>query len=187
MFEGISSNPATPHARAARAQVSPVHAHAPSISAADDVVTPQSAATRCRLCGAAENLTIALSSETTNLLKCASCGVAFIDPLPPPESLTEHFRNDYITDESYLENVYGELRKGALGRIAREVQKHKTSGKILDVGCAGGYFLDRYFPATRWEKFGIEPSRYALRRAIARQIHTFEGEVRSVRSARRSL
>jgi SAM-dependent methyltransferase len=113
-------------------------------------------------------------------LKCRECGIAFKDPLPDPAAISEHFRNDYITDDVHLEKIYGDLRRGALDRIASQVNRRRAGGRILDVGCAGGYFLDRYFGAAKWEKFGIEPSRYALRRAASRGIHTYEGEVSSV-------
>lgn len=135
---------------------------------------------RCRLCEKWGGLTVALENRPASLLKCKDCGVAFVDPLPDPVSITEHFRNEYITEDVHIEKIYGELRKGALGLVSSQVYRKKQSGKILDVGCAGGYFLDRYFDSSRWEKFGMEPSRYALRRAAARQITTFEGEVLSV-------
>jgi SAM-dependent methyltransferase len=149
-------------------------------AAGDSSFGQRNAGFRCRLCCMKGGLSVALASGPSSLLKCTNCGVAFIDPLPTPESITEHFRHDYINDEVHVENVYGDLRKGALSLIAGEVRKRRASGRILDVGCAGGYFLDRYFPSSLWEKFGIEPSRYALRRATARQIQTYEGEVRSV-------
>jgi SAM-dependent methyltransferase len=103
-----------------------------------------------------------------------------MDPMPDSASMVKHFRNDYITDEIHLEKIYGEARKAALRLIAKIVHGRKKGGRILDVGCAGGYFLNRYFDSAKWEKFGIEPSRYALRRAAARQITTYEGEVGSV-------
>jgi len=135
---------------------------------------------RCRLCSKRGGLLIALEGRPTSLLKCKECGVAFVDPLPDPATISEHFRNDYITDDVHLEKVYGDLRRRALERIAAQVNKQRRSGRILDVGCAGGYFLDRYFDSRKWEKFGIEPSRYALRRAASRGIHTYEGEVLTV-------
>jgi SAM-dependent methyltransferase len=135
---------------------------------------------RCRLCGKRGGLAVALEGQASSLLKCKECGVAFVDPLPDPAAISEHFRNDYITDEFHIEKIYGDLRRRALDRIAAKVVKRLYGGRILDVGCAGGYFLDRYFNSSKWEKYGIEPSRYALRRAASRGIHTFEGEVLTV-------
>ena len=134
----------------------------------------------CRLCGAPGHTQIAVSKGDTKLVKCKACGVGFVDPPPSPAFVATHFKEHYINDELRLEQVYGELRKEALTLIAAEVQRRRDGGKILDVGCAGGYFLDRYFRSTRWQKFGVEPSRYAVRRALERNIQTYEGEVLSV-------
>jgi SAM-dependent methyltransferase len=60
------------------------------------------------------------------------------------------------------------------------VLKKKQRGRILDVGCAGGYFLDRYFRSVKWEKSGVEPSRYALERMARRGIQAYEGDLLSV-------
>jgi SAM-dependent methyltransferase len=134
----------------------------------------------CRLCGTYGQTAIALSNGETKLVKCKACGVGFVDPPPDPAFIAKHFQDDYITDDFRLEKVYGDLRKAALIRIARQVHRRKRGGRILDIGCAGGYFLDRYFRSPRWEKFGVEPSRYARRRALQRGIKTYEGEMLSV-------
>lgn len=134
----------------------------------------------CRLCGTCGKTAIVLSSGKTKLVKCKACGVGFVDPPPDPAFLSKHFQDDYITDDFRLEKVYGDLRKAALTRVASQVQRRKRGGRILDIGCAGGYFLDRYFGSPQWEKFGVEPSRYALRRAMQRGIKTYEGEMLSV-------
>jgi len=166
--------------RAAHAGTPLLHASGANFAPVEGRLSSSRPAKRCRLCEKRGGLTVALENNPSVLLKCKECGVAFVDPLPDPASIAEHFRNEYITDDVHIEKIYGELRKGALGRIAAQVHRHKSSGNILDVGCAGGYFLDRYFDSSLWEKFGIEPSRYALRRAAARRITTFEGEVLSV-------
>jgi SAM-dependent methyltransferase len=134
----------------------------------------------CRLCGTSGQTEIALSNGEMKLVKCKACGVGFVDPPPDPVFITRHFQDDYITDDFRLEKVYGDLRKAALTGIARQVHRRKREGRILDIGCAGGYFLDRYFRSPNWEKFGVEPSRYALRRARQRGIKTYEGEMLSV-------
>jgi SAM-dependent methyltransferase len=141
---------------------------------------PELGKMRCKLCGAAGALTSILESHGSRLLSCQECGVGFVDPLPDPVSAVRHFQNDYITDDVHLEKIYGTSRKAALKLIAGVVHRHKKRGRILDVGCAGGFFLHRYFDSKAWEKYGVEPSRYALRRAAARQISTYEGEVGSV-------
>lgn len=135
---------------------------------------------RCRLCRASGQTEIAVSNRDIQLVKCKACGVGFVDPLPSHAFIATHFKEHYITDDLRLEQVYGELRREALTLIASEVQRRRDGGRILDVGCAGGYFLDRYFRSVEWHKFGVEPSRYAVRQALERNIRTYKGEVLSV-------
>jgi SAM-dependent methyltransferase len=134
----------------------------------------------CPLCGTSGHTTIAVCDGERNLVKCRACGVGFVDPPLSPAFIATHFKEQYITDDLRLEQVYGESRKQALTAIAAQVRRRKAGGRILDIGCAGGYFLDRYFRSAEWEKFGVEPSRYALRRALQRGIQAYEGDVLSV-------
>jgi SAM-dependent methyltransferase len=147
-------------------------------AAVDSPSVPQKG--RCRLCRTFGRTEIAISNGDVQLVKCKACGVGFVDPLPSPASIATHFKEHYITDDLRLEQVYGELRREALTLIAAQVQRRKSGGRVLDIGCAGGYFLDRYFRSVEWQKFGVEPSRYAVRRALERNIRTYEGEVLSV-------
>lgn len=142
--------------------------------------SPRTREDLCRLCRTFGQAETAVSNGTRRLVKCYACGVAFVDPLPSSSYIAAHFKDHYITDDLRLEQVYGELRRQALTLVAAQVRRRQQGGKILDIGCAGGYFLDRYFHSAQWEKFGIEPSRYALRRALQRGIQTYEGDVLSV-------
>jgi SAM-dependent methyltransferase len=142
--------------------------------------SPSSPESHCRLCGTSGHNQIAVSNGNTKLVRCKACGVRFVDPPPSPAFMATHFKEHYITDDLRLERVYGDLRRAALTLIASEVQRRMGAGRILDVGCAGGYFLDRYFRSARWQKFGVEPSRYAAHRALERGIQTYEGEILSV-------
>lgn len=134
----------------------------------------------CPLCRTFGETKTVASNGAQRLVKCRACGVGFVDPLPSPSYISTHFKDHYITDDLRLEQVYGELRRGALRLVAAHVRYRKKEGRILDVGCAGGFFLDRYFRSAQWEKFGVEPSRYALRRALQRGIQTYEGDLLSV-------
>jgi SAM-dependent methyltransferase len=134
----------------------------------------------CRLCGSSSKLRIVLENGRTNLVKCEACSVGFVDPPYSADSMATHFKDEYIQDDTRLEKVYGDLRSAALTLIATQVLRKKQRGRILDVGCAGGYFLDRYFRSVKWEKFGVEPSRYALERMARRGIQAYEGDLLSV-------
>jgi 2-polyprenyl-3-methyl-5-hydroxy-6-metoxy-1,4-benzoquinol methylase len=45
-----------------------------------------------------------------------------------------------------------------------EIRKYKLNGRILDVGCGIGTFLDE-FPNESWEKYGTDVSELAIQQA----------------------
>lgn len=131
----------------------------------------------CRLCMDAGEKTVVISNFDRKLLKCRACGVAFLDPLPTVQELSTHFSDRYIKDEERLENTFTKSRDSVLSQVAARTKKRKNSGRILDIGCAGGHFLSHYFPSSDWEKFGVEPSKYASAKAAEKGIKMCEGQV----------
>lgn len=93
----------------------------------------------CRLCRTFSRTETAVKNGAQRLVKCHACGVGFVDPLPSPSYIESHFKDHYITDDLRLEQVYGELRRQALTLVAAQVRRKKDAGRILDIGCAGGF------------------------------------------------
>jgi SAM-dependent methyltransferase len=134
----------------------------------------------CRLCMSTRPLTVVLNSGDSRLLKCGSCGVTMLDPTPSSDELNAHFVDHYITDDERLEKAFETTREGVLKQVAANVLQRKQGGNILDIGCAGGYFLNRFFSRAGWVRHGLEPSRYATRRAEEKGIRMYQGQVLSV-------
>ncbi len=90
------------------------------------------------------------------LLKCTKCGLVFSDYVNTRNS----FEQDYIEmkDLDYLkeENARRKSCRGVLKRI----EKFKRRGKILEIGCANGLFLDEA-KKRGWEAHGVELSKWA--------------------------
>jgi len=120
-----------------------------------------------------------IASQGVEFRKCRSCGVVFRVPCLTQVDLQEYFTADCFTEVS-LEDGFGRRREEILSMCAAAIQKRKRSGRILDVGCAGGYFLERFFPAALWERFGVEPSRFAARNAVKSGIEIYQGQVYTV-------
>ena len=135
---------------------------------------------KCRLCSTTGQTAVLLSNSERKLIKCRACGVSFVDPPRSVAELSEHFSDRYITTERQLQQSFGRSREPVLTRVARRVHRMKRGGRILDVGCAGGFFLNRYFAAGGWDKFGVEPSRYAAAMAESTGIKVFQGSLLSV-------
>lgn len=110
----------------------------------------------CPLCFSPRVRALTQNHERS-LQRCADCGVTFLFPQPSPSDCTAHFQNAPVLTEGELQQKFENNRGQVLARVAREVQQRRPTGSILDVGCATGVFLGRYFPSC-WERWGIDLS-----------------------------
>lgn len=111
------------------------------------------------------------------LVRCTQCGWIRQNPRPTRETIGAYYPADYepfikaIDDEPFLRRW--DRRYGMIKRC-RAIEKHQRSGRLLDVGCATGNFLNEMRRRGRWEVFGIEPEGAAASYAIQRfghQVH----------------
>jgi 2-polyprenyl-3-methyl-5-hydroxy-6-metoxy-1,4-benzoquinol methylase len=130
----------------------------------------------CLICASADT-TVVISQGGRKLVKCRACSVAFLDPVPSEADLARKFTDQYITDIERLEGTFGKSRDTVLLRVAAEIQSRCRSGHILDVGCAGGHFLSKYFASQAWQRYGVEPSRFAAERAADSGVKILGGSV----------
>lgn len=99
--------------------------------------------------------------------RCGRCDLEFVWPTPPPEAVKAvyergyfegggHGYEDYFGRERSLAARKAEARLEALGALGH------TRGRLLDFGCAAGYFVEES-RARGWDSFGVEPSPEARR------------------------
>ncbi len=125
--------------------------------------------TKCDLCGN-YNLERLIwrpyryKGEVLYHVKCRRCGLIFTNPRPTTKANIEIYNKDY-SESKYIFGVNGgiasneEERRNTAKGILRLIKKYKNNGRILDVGCSAGYFLDE----ARNEGFipyGVELSEY---------------------------
>ena len=81
-----------------------------------------------------------------------------------------------LFDENYF-SVYGnDPKREIMYRSEHDrIMKVKSSGKILDVGCGIGAFLE-HFSSDNWQKFGVEVSLHASETARAKGISIQSGD-----------
>lgn len=91
-----------------------------------------------------------------NLVRCLRCGVVFANPLPSEETLRSLYGK--MKDETYLEEEEGRRRMAEESLLLME--RFVRPGRLLDVGCFSGFFLD-VAQKRGWEGIGIEPSSWA--------------------------
>src|SRR5271165_4746349 len=147
---------------------------------ASNCLRDDAASSVCRLCMHSGPMAVLLDSGDARLLKCGHCGVTLLDPIPTDEELEKHFTDNYIPDDERIEQAFEQTRETILSLVAESALHRKSHGDILDIGCAGGYFLNRFFSRPGWFRHGLEPSRFACRKAEEKGIRMYQGQLLSV-------
>jgi 2-polyprenyl-3-methyl-5-hydroxy-6-metoxy-1,4-benzoquinol methylase len=102
-----------------------------------------------------------LSKELFTIQKCEICGLLFTNPRPGVNELGQYYKsNQYISHSNIKKGIVNRIYHFIRSRNHRQKYKiittKKSSGEILDVGCATGEFL-AYFKERGWMVTGIEP------------------------------
>jgi SAM-dependent methyltransferase len=95
-----------------------------------------------------------------SVVRCERCDLHFINPPPTGEELIKAYPDNY---ESYLVHRSREfsfiqrksIRYGLRKRV-QIVQKYKRRGRLLEIGCAEGLFLDFLRETGNWDTYGVE-------------------------------
>lgn len=143
-------------------------------------VTEPVAMGTCRLCSVPGRTTVVVKGFEKALARCHSCKAVFLEPPPDEATFTTEFEQRHITSDDRLEKFFGAKRDPVLSFVARRIRQNKKRGHVLDVGCAGGHFLDRFFTISEWQKSGVEPLRFAAARAREKRISIYQGSLASV-------
>lgn len=102
----------------------------------------------------------------TKLSRCHKCGVVFVNPQPGFEQMRRDYQEEYFQSRDHLEWGYEDYfsLEDEVCATARErlkaVQRHLRSGKLVEPGCATGWFLDEA-RQTGFEVQGVELSDFA--------------------------
>jgi SAM-dependent methyltransferase len=132
----------------------------------------------CPLCFASGSTEV-LAGTAKTLMKCPACGVAYLHPWPSQREIISYFSSSYITTVADVEIRFGTKQQESLRRVAGFIKSRKCRGRILDVGCAGGHFLDWFFPKSDWETWGVELSQMAGEAAQKKEIRVHIGDIHS--------
>ncbi len=114
-----------------------------------------------------------------NLMKCKNCGLLCIDPQPGWEELSAHYPNDYHAYLQKESNVTSFMRGFGLRKRVKSVLRNTTvqNGRLLDVGCATGDFLQSFKSMTDWKVEGLEIVPEAAAAARAKGLDIIEAEL----------
>ena len=143
----------------------------------------------CVICGAsAGDLVFAgpdllhPSAERFQLERCTRCGHFYQNPRPTVAAIDRYYPSDYISFQTAIEDEPNLLRRlerryGRWMRSSRIQRAAGRPGRLLDIGCATGIFLDS-MRRLGWQVEGVEPTASAA--AYARErfgLKIFEGRL----------
>lgn len=106
------------------------------------------------------------SSSRYQLLKCKSCELLTVDPIPTMQEIEDYYASEAINDEAWYDiSKMRDLQEQIIAKPTASMQflkKHfqlssGDEGKALEIGCNSGYFLEYLqteFPS--WEFEGVE-------------------------------
>jgi SAM-dependent methyltransferase len=125
----------------------------------------------CNLCGSANKEPV-MEKHGYAIVRCPDCALVFVSPRMPAQSLAENVYGPgyFDAEKGYgLEDHFGKANrlrsmKSGAERL-RWIERHTRTGRLLDVGCAGGFFM----LAARqrgWKVSGVEISQHAATCAI---------------------
>ena len=129
----------------------------------------------CNLCGKTNavpvicdlpDLLLHRNEVSSTFVKCLSCGLIYQNPRPTLAEMADHYPPDYesYVSQADLENSTLLLKQAYRYGIAKRcwfVTRYKSNGRLLDVGCATGIFLQGIQQYGNWEPYGVEVNEQA--------------------------
>jgi ubiquinone/menaquinone biosynthesis C-methylase UbiE len=131
--------------------------------------------TRCDLCGSS-NLVFWDTARSNTLNQCALCGLICTNPRIADSKVKDKviYSEAYFRQKSRMTPKLVAARAKTYELEIKTLEKLAPGGKILDVGCGMGVFLECF--GSQWEKYGCDVSSFALEKARKRKITVFHGE-----------
>ncbi len=122
----------------------------------------------CILCSATvdSDASLAWHKDGLDIVRCPVCGLVFRADPPDEDVLGEIYDEDYFRDQPDRASRHGYSdylrdaplhRANARRRLRQLAARIPKRGRLLDVGCAGGFFVDEAQRAG-WEASGIDVS-----------------------------
>ena len=120
----------------------------------------------CAICGG-DQFEAVPSSNLSHLCKCIACKVVSVYPFPREEEVRAIYSADYFKNDASSVRGYDDYESDreniveTAGRRLREIERMVPPSRLLDFGCALGFFVEE---ARRrgWAAQGIDISTHAV-------------------------
>lgn len=145
---------------------------------------------RCDLCGAddaalfmEERDRFFNRGEIFTLVRCRQCGLVYLNPRPTPEEMARYYPDEYVAFSRAIEDEPGIVNRldrmyGIYKKCRAVVSAQPSGGRLLDLGCATGNFLNAMRARDGWEVYGVEVNANAAEYARRRfGLNVFTGEL----------
>jgi SAM-dependent methyltransferase len=129
-------------------------------------------AATCPMCGSAPAPTLRYDFDPYRVVDCPNCGLTFLSPRLTESAILKL----YSDQEYYVSEVAGqgydeylEVRPNWIKTFSRrldQITKYQSPGKVLDIGCGPGFFLEAA-QAKGYDAYGLDPSDYIVK--VARE------------------
>jgi 2-polyprenyl-3-methyl-5-hydroxy-6-metoxy-1,4-benzoquinol methylase len=125
----------------------------------------------CLVCGNSQ-ITNLNGYEKAFLVKCSNCGFVFSERIPTNEELNFYYSN-------YGSNFYcSDLTIKRYNEILDKMEPFRQTGRLLDIGCGIGFFLDEAKKRS-WEVYGTEYSERLIGLLREKGITIHDGQLNS--------
>jgi len=100
------------------------------------------------------------------IVRCQECGIYYTNPQLPENAIEEYYPENYICFVPTIDEESNSLKRFdqlvAMSKRRKQIEKRIVGnvGKILDVGCATGIFLNE-MKNHGWDCYGVEPNEKA--------------------------
>jgi SAM-dependent methyltransferase len=126
---------------------------------------------QCPLCESNRLKDMYLDVDGYTITRCLTCRLVFVREQVTVEEMIDYYKKNDTDDFVYADPKNVENLSYYFRRLRDLLVKNGSSGRVLDIGCSAGYFLD---VMDGWERHGIEiPGRWAdmAREKYGERIH----------------
>lgn len=99
------------------------------------------------------------SNEVFDVAKCQACGFLFVTNPPDLKDLGKYYPENYYIDET--DPVKGKPKRGFGSKKVSLAMKFRSDGKVLDIGCGDGDFLQK-MQGSGFDVYGLDVSAKAV-------------------------